>query len=197
MPLCGAYIMKNIVRRIGYLLAAVSVTALSLLALSGCDKEDSGWYPAGMKLASDEKAEYRLYVPESWTVDMSTGVTSAYVGGSDYSNVSFIGMNLAGGGGVYNAAEYWEKYKTDLEATLTDIKYDESTADGQAMLLDETEALKYSYTATVTGTEYHFMHVICVREGNAYMLTYTAVPAYYDLHAEDVQDIIDNFSWVN
>ena len=145
--------MKKTLRRIGCLLAAISVSALSLLALSGCDKEDSGWYPAGMK--------------------------------------------LAGGGGVYNASEYWDKYKSDLESTLTDIKYDETTEDGLSLLLDETEALKYSYTATVTGTEYHFMHVICVRNGNVYMLTYTAIPAYYDAHMEDVQSIIDNFSWVD
>lgn len=189
--------MKKTLRHIGCLLAAISVSALSLLALSGCDKEDSGWYPAGMKLASNDLSEYRLYVPESWTVDMSTGMTSAIVGGSDRSNVSFMGMNLAGGGGVYNASEYWDKYKSDLESTLTDIKYDETTEDGLSLLLDETEALKYSYTATVLGTEYHFMHVICVRNGNVYMLTYTAIPAYYDAHMEEVQSIIDNFSWVD
>ena len=88
--------MKKTLRRIGCLLAAISVSALSLLALSGCDKEDSGWYPAGMKLASNDRSEYRLYVPESWTVDMSTGVTSAYTDFT-YSNmkVTVNGKNAA------------------------------------------------------------------------------------------------------
>ena len=189
--------MNRALKRILCVIASVSVCALSLISLPGCEKEEAGWYPAGMKLASSEQADYRLYVPEAWTVDMSTGVTSAYVGGGDYSNISFIGINLPGDGGVYNASQYWDKYKGDLEATVSDIKYDENTSDGQTMLLDEAEAMKYSYTATVTGTEYHFMHVICVREGNAYMLTYTAAPAYYDLHTDEVQQIIDNFSWAD
>ena len=142
--------MKKTLRRIGCLLAAISVSALSLLALSGCDKEDSGWYPAGMKLASNDRSEYRLYVPESWMVDMSTGMTSAIVGGSDRSNVSFMGMNLAGGGGVYNASEYWDKYKSDLEATLTDIKYDETTEDGLSLLRSSIRTPRPSTGQSIT-----------------------------------------------
>ncbi len=80
-----------------------------------------------MKLASSEDADYKMWVPESWTVDMSTGITSAYAGSGDYSNVSVTAQNLSGEQNYLTPSEYWEIYKTDLEATFPDIAYDEDT----------------------------------------------------------------------
>lgn len=64
---------------------------LCVLALASCSRADN-YVPAGYKKASNERADYKLYVPESWTVDMSTGVTTAYA--TDKSNISFIGFEL-------------------------------------------------------------------------------------------------------
>ena len=61
-------------------------------------------------------------------------------------------------------------------------------------MLDENAAMKYSYTATVTGTEFHFISVVCIRSGTVYLITYTAQPAIYENHLEEVQNILDNFS---
>lgn len=37
----------------------------------------------GFKEISDESLTYHLYVPDEWTTDISTGVTSAYYNGAD------------------------------------------------------------------------------------------------------------------
>lgn len=185
------------VRRIFSLLCAAAAAAVCLSGFTGCSSGSDSWHPAGMKLASSEDADYKMWVPESWTVDMSTGITSAYAGSGDYSNVSVTAQNLSGEQNYLTPSEYWEIYKTDLEATFPDIAYDEDTEGGISLMLDENAAMKYSYTATVTGTEFHFISVVCIRSGTVYLITYTAQPAIYENHLEEVQNILDNFSFIS
>ncbi|MBQ4601776.1 MAG: hypothetical protein IJB24_02845, partial [Clostridia bacterium] len=56
-------------------------------------------------------------------------------------------------------------------------------------------ANKYVYTATVTGTTYQFMQIVCIREMTVYVITYTSTPDSYDSNMEDVEKILDNFSF--
>lgn len=184
-------------RRFFSLLCAAAAAAVCLSVFTGCSSGSDSWHPAGMKLASSEDADYKMWVPESWTVDMSTGITSAYAGSGDYSNVSVTAQNLSGEQNYLTPSEYWEIYKTDLEATFPDIAYDEDTEGGISLMLDENAAMKYSYTATVTGTEFHFISVVCIRSGTVYLITYTAQPAIYENHLEEVQNILDNFSFIS
>ena len=184
-------------RRFFSLLCAAAAAAVCLSVFTSCSSGSDSWHPAGMKLASSEDADYKMWVPESWTVDMSTGITSAYAGSGDYSNVSVTAQNLSGEQNYLTPSEYWEIYKTDLEATFPDIAYDEDTEGGISLLLDENAAMKYSYTATVTGTEFHFISVVCIRSGTVYLITYTAQPAIYENHLEEVQNILDNFSFIS
>ena len=184
-------------RRFFSLLCAAAAAAVCLSVFTGCSSGSDSWHPAGMKLASSEDADYKMWVPESWTVDMSTGITSAYAGSGDYSNVSVTAQNLSGEQNYLTPSEYWEIYKTDLEATFPNIAYDEDTEGGISLLLDENAAMKYSYTATVTGTKFHFISVVCIRSGTVYLITYTAQPAIYENHLEEVQNILDNFSFIS
>lgn len=197
----GAYISKNIKKGILHRAAAFSLCAMlmigSVFTLAACKNSEDTWQPAGMKLASSEDADYKLWIPESWTVDMSTGITSAYVSSADLSNISLVAMNLSGDDNYLTPEDYWESYKADLAATFPDIAYDEDTANGISLLLDGTAAMKYSYTATVTGTAFHFQSVICIKNGTVYLLTYTAQPASYERNLESVQSIIDNFKFSN
>lgn len=184
-------------RRFSSLLCAAAAAAVCLSVFAGCSSGSDSWHPAGMKLASSEDADYKMWVPENWTVDMSTGITSAYAGSGDYSNVSVTAQNLSGEQNYLTPAEYWEIYKADLAATFPDIAYDEDTEGGISLLLDENAAMKYSYTATVTGTEFHFISVVCIRSGTVYLITYTAQPAIYENHLEEIQNILNNFSFVS
>lgn len=193
----GAYLSEKTKKSVIRKVAAASLCAMlmigSVLTFASCGNSDDAWQPAGMKLASSEDADYKLWIPESWTVDMSTGITSAYVSSTDLSNISLVAMNLSGDDNYLTPGEYWESYKADLASTFSDIAYDEDTANGISLLLDGNAAMKYSYTATVTGTAFHFQSVICIKNGTVYLLTYTAQPGAYERNLDSVQSIIDNF----
>lgn len=59
-------------------------------ALCGCGNPADSFAPKGFKKISPDNADYVLYVPDSWTADLSTGVTTAYVSAKDRSNISFM-----------------------------------------------------------------------------------------------------------
>lgn len=66
---------------------------LCLTVFTACgDKDD--FVPAGFKRISEDEATYRLFVPDSWVSDLSTGITTAYVSESDRSNISFMAFEL-------------------------------------------------------------------------------------------------------
>ena len=67
--------MKNIKKIIVTFLLCISVCFM----LASCNKDDLT-VPSGMVLASDKDvAYYSLFVPKTWTVDIQTGTTTAYV----------------------------------------------------------------------------------------------------------------------
>ncbi len=212
----------------------VLVIMLGMMSISGCSKIDEGWVPAGMKLATTDAVDYKLYVPESWTVDISTGVVCAYASDSDRSNITMAAMNLSNDAAAMTLDEYWAKYEADLVATSSALSHvdfvsenseAENAADAEAAALagndsEETEKLTYSqsndrmgnpvstvlggtaaqkyyYTATVTGTAVEYMQVIAIRGGIAYIFTYTAVPTNFDTHIENVEKMLENFSFID
>ena len=71
------------------------VLAACLAALTACHNPVDDYVPQGYKRISDTSADYRFFVPESWTADLSTGVTTAYVSSTDRSNVSFLGFEVS------------------------------------------------------------------------------------------------------
>lgn len=76
------------------ILCVMFVLILSLGLLAACSNGADDFVPAGFKQIAADEADYRLYVPDNWTVDMSTGVTSAFVSEKDRSNISFMGFEL-------------------------------------------------------------------------------------------------------
>lgn len=173
------------------------------MLLCGCAAEDN-WVPKGMQIVQNEntKDEYTLYVPDDWTVDLSTGVTSAYA--ADRSNVIMTVTRLSTDDRYMKVSEYWSKYAQDCRNTFSDFRYlnveegKEQPADadaGVAVTLGGSAAQKYTYAFTVTGTEYQCISVICIRGGDAYMLHYTAMTANFEKHTEEVEKIITNFAF--
>lgn len=195
----------NNLRKFFFVTMVILSTLIVLCATVSCGDADEQWYPAGMKLASSDKIDYKMWVPDDWIVDISTGVTAAYVSESDRSNVTLTAFSLTAGDNYMSISQYWSKYKEELEKTFPDISVIDTGEDGASdalteendlgvtLLVDGVAAKKYVYTATVTGTNYKFMQVIFIREGYVYLLTYTAMPENYDLHTEDVDKIIENF----
>lgn len=190
------------------------ISMLLIVFTVSCGEKDN-WVPKGMKKVSTDAVDYTIYVPESWTVDISTGVISAYVTSTDRSNITMIAFNLENEDADMTADDYWTKYENELRQTFPDMEYTVIQEDGEtteitiaesetastdkytptSILLNGFSANKYIYTASVTGVTYKYMQVICIRGGIAYLFTYTTVPENFDIHLEDVDRILENFSF--
>lgn len=191
---------------------SLMLAIIAIFAFSACSADDDSWLPVGMQLASTDAVDYKLYVPSSWTVDVSTGIISAYVSDTDRSNVTVTAFNLSNDNSTMTVSEYWSEYEALLKSTFPDMTYVQPTvldADGNVIeselsademagnpsttLLDGVAANKYYYTATVSGESIEYMQLVAVRGGVAYIITYTATPTNFATHVADVEDIISNF----
>jgi len=183
----------------------ISILALfaSLLSLYSC--KSSADVPEGMKLASSDITDYYLYVPDYWTVDMSSGVTSAYVSDTDSSNISLMPFqfkNKAPGGEAS-----WDSYLEDYRSVFGEISNLETyTTVSHGPFADkDKDVLLHIYTASVSGVEYKFFQLICIYGKNAYIFTYTAKTeiiegkdsSYYDEHIKEVEYILDCFRFMS
>ncbi len=190
----------------------IVIIILSMFILSSCGEDN--WIPAGMKLASTDAVDYTLYVPESWIIDISTGMVSAYASNTDRSNITMMAFNLENENVNLNVDEYWEKHEEELKSTFPDFSYDIEKAPGETsenqeetsaeqnetaepikITLDGIAANKYTYSLTVTGVKYNFIQVIAIRAAIVYIFTYTAIPEQFDKHAEDINSILEYFKY--
>lgn len=169
-----------------FLLILVIVLSLS----ASCSQKQPA--PDNMKaLETEMDLDYNIYIPYSWVQDLSTGIVSAYVSAGDFSNISMVAFALKEAG-VTNES-FWEEYSEDFQNTFSDFKYEEGSPEN--MLLGGTAAVKHIYGAEVTGQEYKFMQIVCVRNMSVYIFTYTAHNQLFDGHLDEVKMIVDNFSF--
>ncbi len=183
--------MKKSLKKIIIALFAVVL----VLGTVSCGSKDD-FVPAGYKRASNKNADHTLYVPESWIVDMSTGVTSARASKNDSSNISFMSfeldkslINSETSEGETEEKElldkFWDYYSAEFLKTFPNMTYDED-GNGANMLVSKLKAKKYIYTATVTGAEYKFMQIVVIKGETVYLLTYTAKAELFNEHYDTV-----------
>lgn len=180
-------VMKNIQR----ISALVATLLAATLLLCSCGKNSGSSPELGWKEISNDGVSYNLYVPDEWISDVSTGMTSAYVSNADNSNVSMIAFDLKGGE-VTTVADYWKTYEPGLEEIFTDFTY---VSEADKTKLGGVDALAYTYTGTVAGTEYKIMQVVAFKDAQVYIFTYTATADRYDTHFEDVFAILGFFEF--
>ena len=87
------------------------LAAVLLLSLSACNKDTTA--PAGFVTASGEAARYSFYVPKEWTVDLSTGATSAYFSTEDPSSVSVMTWELPASDTTLD--DWWSMNQEDIQ----------------------------------------------------------------------------------
>ncbi len=169
---------------------AITLAALiAALALVSCGKEETE-APLGFIEISSDDVTYDLFVPDEWTPDLSTGVTSAYYSGQDPSNISLMAFELDGT--VTSIEDYWKKYEPSLKAVLPDLAYE---GEPELDKLDGVDAVQYTYTATMSGTAYKFIQIVAFKDNTAYIFTYTAAADKFDTHIEDVVEMLVNFKF--
>ena len=170
-------------RIIPALLVAISVT----LASCGSGSDSA---PMGYREISDEGLNYHFYVPDDWTTDISTGMTSAYYNGRDPSNVSVTAFELDDTS-INSVDAYWELNESDLKLIFPDLEY----VSKDDVKLGGVDARQYIYTAKMSDTESQFRQVVAIMSHEVYIFTYTATAENYDLHIEDVISMVDYFKF--
>lgn len=150
--------------------------------------------PEGMKLASNDDVAYRFYIPNTWECDTKLPTSAAY-DPSDRSNVTVT---------VYmpeedslTAEEYWNMCLADLQGEHEEeaiIRQMEVISDTVGEL-DGRPAHTYVYRGCVAGKTYRFSQTIAAYRGMVYTLTYTALDENFDLHTDDVAQMIAQFDF--
>ncbi len=171
---------------------AISLCLFVCFGFIACGNKSDITVPMGMMLASDESIpDYVLMVPNDWTIESTTGTTTAYYK-DNLSNAI-----LATFSATFNTPEsadvtlenYFDGYANEFEAVFGEIK----STEVKDSLLGGESAKEYVYTAKFGDTEYKFWQVICFHNGIIYTLTYSATTDYFDNYAEDMSLILSNF----
>ncbi len=171
-----------------FVLIALALTAVFAVSCSG--KNDGA--PEGMKLASDPKlASYTLYVPESWTVDTQTAVTRAYCSKEDRSSVIVMTGDAENTDDPIKA--WWESGLPELEALYEDFKLEKE--DGEKTKLGGADAVKYVYSGTFEKEKFKFTQIAAVKKGVIYVFTFGGTEDKWKSHVEEVEKMIENFSF--
>lgn len=172
--------MRKIIR----ITAAALALMLTFFAVVSCAKDDAA--PKGMKKASDEKADFTLYVPEKWTVDMAEAAVSAYCSTDDPSSVSMMAWGLEYSDSSLD--EWWDVNLDEIKKVFSNVE----VTDTSDTLIDELYAKKYTYTASLGEYNYSIIQAACVKNATVYVFTYTSVPEKFDAHTEEVTEMLSN-----
>ena len=140
-----------------------------------------------MVSATDEKADFCLYVPDEWQIDYSTAAAGAYCSASDPSSVSVMAWDL----------DYTDTTVDDWWAANVDevnVVFDNFTLESEENItMSEVYGKKYTYTASLGNFNYKIMQAACIKGSSVYLFTYTSVPENYDLHTEEVAQMLQHF----
>lgn len=166
------------------MIAAVAAT----LTLASCKGEPDP-APAGMITASSDAALYDLYVPDEWSVDISTGMTCAYASPADPSSVSVTTWTPKYTDTTLD--EWWMDYISDVSLVFSDV----NEINSENTLLGGEAAVRHEYTARFAEVEYHYMVIGALHSGVVYVFTYTSQGESFDEHMEDVNQILEFFAY--
>ena len=140
--------------------------------------------PEGMKIATRENSEYRLYVPISWVLDKDETTALAYVSESDRSNVSLTSYSPRESMSIDG---YFEMCETEYKKLYKEYLRGE---DSKEIQMAGKTAKEYVFSFEYNGEKYQSRQVICIYRGMFYIFTYTAKAESFELHMADVEKII-------
>ena len=142
--------------------------------------------PDGMKIASADQLEYRLYVPKNWICDPAGGRSEAYYPESQKSNISVSSYSPEESMSVQ---EYFEQCEKDYKISLPEYK----RLSEQERTVAERKAFSYTYRCVVEGVEFRIMQTVFTYNEIIYSITYTALDDTFDTHMEDVEAMLTAF----
>lgn len=141
--------------------------------------------PEGYQIASNDKYEFRFYVPITWTVQRRTYNPKAFYSMTDLSNVT-INTNKADAY-VYDGKTYWEDYIATTTFEISDVVIDENAKMGGL------DAYSVEFSQKISGTTYKIKQVFLTVNSVIYVFTYTSTMANYSRHLDDINKMIEMF----
>lgn len=174
-------------RKIIALLLALS---LSATVFASCGKKDES-IPSGMQYAANT-ADYKFFIPTSWTIDSKNPTDTFIAKASDNSTVSIQKMPFDSD--FLSADHYFQThYLPSLSATFAKVELLETSIENQTFGKEGTAAARYRYSLESDKSSYHVLQYFCVYKGDLYIMTYNAEQSVFDKHLEDVISIANNF----
>ena len=155
----------------------------------------------GYQLISDKVISgFKLYVPESFKVDFSSGLVSA-----THSDGTNINMSRATASAYSD--DYWAERKKNIEAFADKVPEGEGGALVTSLkeIGDEPKQLKlegviwalaYEYTYVFEGVKYHVYQVHIVEsKTDGYVFTYIATEENYQTHYAEMQRVLEKIEY--
>ncbi len=173
-------------------LLALFMVLLTLCACFTACGDEPTEYNGFQMISNTDIVEYYFYVPLSWSVDRSDGMTMAHVSSNDLTSLSISAYDPQN---AKSLQAYMERYQSEQIPALGTATY---TVQNQNRLLgkDQLEALQSEFTLTIGETTYHYMQIACSQNGYVYLITYTAPDAEkYAAHMEDVEKSLNAFEF--
>ena len=203
--------MKSIFR----LLLCLLCVAAICLPLASCSGKGDSDLPDGMMIASYAGADYKLYVPTTWNLNTSFGVSGAFRNLSKQSTVSVNRYPISEGllaemsGALTEAGKdpaatadriawYFESYCAKavsdraLDGKLTLVE-----GECLASTLGGINGYRYRYRAIVNGVQLDILQVICEYRDAFYVFSFVATDEMYELHSADVEKMLEYFEFVD
>ncbi len=176
--------------------AALFLCVLMLLASASCTQDRDPNLPEGMKLATAPNADFRLYIPTSWNVNNSYGVSGGYYNLDVQSTVSMSKYELPApelSSQVQGGAWFWEHYcRESLESVALSGSI-EQVSEPASDVVAKCNAFRTVHTAIVGGDKLYFMYIFIPVDGAMYLFSYIADEELYEPLLPDVEKILDQF----
>lgn len=142
--------------------------------------------PEGMKIASSDVVEYRLYVPNTWVCSSESGTSEAYYPESGKPNVTVSSYSPDE---TMTAQEYFAECEKQYKDTFSDY----TLISSETREVGGRDAVSYTYGATVGDVRVRIMQTVFVYSDLVYSFTYTALEDSFDAHLDDVDAMLDAF----
>ncbi|MBO5305739.1 MAG: hypothetical protein J6B12_03140 [Clostridia bacterium] len=170
-------------------IVAILLLLVMMLGAVSCggDKVET---PKGFQLASVDSAPFYLYVPNTWTSNASSGISSAYCATA---NGSVLVSAFAQKDERDIALElYTAKTLESFQRTLEGF---EMTSKLESAILGSYAAYSFDYKTTADNKEMHFRtYVSDYAEGFA-VLTYSADATSFETYEADFAEIVAKFTF--
>lgn len=173
---------------------------------TGCGEKSD--IPEGYKLASNESCDFDFYVPQNWTVSLSSGTVSANTNAMrDSTSISVMPGSLSSG--ITSLDEWWKSYVPEFqrvfgemsEVTVTDCTLDgvegkcytftASLGDPAAETAETTEGTASADKPTV----YYYEITAVIHHSRIYMMTFTSTDELYENHTDTLAEVKEYFKF--